>query len=34
MFLTKVDAGLKFTGAFIYDNMPNAILSVMIELYI
>ena len=34
IFLMKVDAGLKCTGAFIYDNIPKVILHVMIKLYI
>lgn len=34
MFLMKVDAGLKHTGAFFYGNIPKVILHVMIELYV
>jgi len=34
MFLTKVDTAFKYTGAFVYDNIPKVIVHVMIELYI
>lgn len=31
MFLVELEAGIKFTGAFIY-NIPKVILNVMFEL--